>query len=110
MAYIGHIILVLFTLMIGFVMWAMLIQITKWVYKISLNFDQKFRNSLFTRALAYFLGSMGINPIGMWMLVLVWDKSVQFYADMNFIFPILLSGCLVLSLVIKPKKPRSQEK
>ena len=91
-------------------MWAMVIQITKWVYKISLNFDEKFRSSFFAKGLAYFLGCMGMNPVGMWMLVLVWDKAVQFYADMNFIYPILLSGCFILSLVIKPKKPKAVEK
>jgi len=50
----------------------MIIQIAKWVYKISFSFNEKVTNNFFVKFMAYFIGTTLINYVGMFIVVLTW--------------------------------------
>ena len=94
---------------LGFVQWAILVQLTKFFYKLSFFLPKSFRSSWAATALVYIAGSITMNYIGMAVVLLEWENMIFFYSGLYYSMTIAMVVCLLLSFVIKtPKKKKKK--
>ena len=92
----------------GFIEWAIIVQISKWAYKVTLAAPE-LAQSTFVRACAYFVSQNMINYTGMFIVVLTWKEATQAYANMCYIGNILMAVMLLVSLTVSPKVFRTKK-
>jgi hypothetical protein len=97
-----------YSLNVGFIEWALLNHISKWVYKMSAKIPLKIKTSRACQVLTFLAITTLINYIGMFMVLLTWENAVQFYSDIYYYGSIVLAILFGLTFIIKP--PRSNKK
>jgi len=90
----------------GFVQWAILVQLTKFFYKLSFFLPKSFRSSWAATALVYIAGSITMNYIGMAVVLLEWENMKFFYSGLYYSMTIAMVVCLLLSFVVKTPKQK----
>jgi hypothetical protein len=89
MEFIWLIILVIIIEYLGFVQWALLTNVTKFLYKASYKFKAFNNNPVFS-FLTWFSGHCVLNYIGTGIVILDWNKTITFYNSLYWFGSILL--------------------
>lgn len=62
------------------------------------------RQSKWSTVLAFIVGTISLNYLGMGIVLLEWENMVAFYSQLHYSISIGLIVMLVLSFIIKPPR------
>lgn len=90
------------TYYLGFIQWALIVQVSKWAYKVSLAMPELAESPL-ARGVAFFVSMNLLNYTGMFVVLLTWKEAVVAYGNMWYLGNILMGVGLLVSTVVSPK-------
>lgn len=87
-----------------------MINLTKWVYKMSFYLPQKARDSLVSTILVFIVGLTIFTYIAMGMVMLDWGLMIELFNSLYWCITIAIFFVFILSMVIKPPRTPKKEK